>query len=306
MQLLRRPPLDQNDPRPTALAIGNFDGLHRGHQALIHRVVARAPEYRPGLMCFEPLPKTFFMPDRPVPRLMKLRDRVRVGRQLGIELLAPLRFDTTFSKLSPEEFARDIVAGGLRARAVVVGEDFRFGYRAAGDLDALIEFGRRFDFEVDAVAAVKDETSGARISSSSLRDALSAGDLAAAERLLDRQYAISGRVVHGNRIGRTLGFPTVNLRVAEPPALSGICAVRVSGAGLDRHGGVASLGRRPTVGGREWLLEAHLFDFAGDLYGRHLVVEFIEWLRAEEHFDDLEAMTERMHEDAARARRALE
>ena len=306
MQLLRRPPLSADVPRPTALTIGNFDGLHRGHQALVERVVSRRPELRPGLMCFEPLPRTFFTPDRPVPRVMKLRDRVRVGRQLGLELMAPLRFDGAFSALSPEDFARDIVAHGLRARHVVVGEDFRFGHRAAGDVEALTRFGRRFGFETETVPAVLDDITGERISSSSLRRALGAGDLETAERLLGRAYCISGRVIRGNQLGRTLGYPTVNLRVAEPPAISGVCAVRVSGPGLNHHAGVASLGKRPVVAGRDWLLEVHLFEFEGDLYGHHLVVEFVEWLRPEENFENLDAMTVRMHDDAARARSALQ
>ncbi|NKI34683.1 bifunctional riboflavin kinase/FAD synthetase [Wenzhouxiangella sp. XN79A] len=305
MHLLRRLPLRDDDARPTALAIGNFDGLHRGHQALVERVVARAPALRPGLMCFEPLPRSFFAPDRPVPRLMKLRDRVRIGAGLGLELIAALRFDRAFSSLSPEAFARDVVAGGIRARHVVVGEDFRFGQRAAGDVDALVGFGRRYGFEVEAVPAVVDPVSGERISSSALRAALADGDLAGAERLLGRPYSISGRVLRGNRIGRTLGFPTVNLRVAEPPALSGICAVRVHADDLEGQSGVASLGQRPVVAGRDWLLEVHLFDIERDLYGRHLVVEFVEYIRPERHFDDLAAMTVQMHADAEAAKRAL-
>jgi len=305
MHLLRALPLRDDDGRPTALAIGNFDGLHRGHQALIERVVDRAPDLRPGLMCFEPLPRTFFVPDRPVPRLMKLRDRIRIGRQQGLELIAPLRFDRAFSSLSPDAFARDVVAGGVRAALVVVGEDFRFGQRAAGDVDALVGFGRRYGFEVEAVPAVTDPVSGERISSSALRTALAAGDLMTAERLLGRRYSISGRVLRGNQLGRTLGFPTVNLRVAEPPALSGICAVRVHGDGLRGQPGIASLGQRPVVAGRDWLLEVHLFDLERDLYGRHLIVEFIEWLRPEQPFEDLAAMTVQMHRDAAEAKRAL-
>ncbi len=305
MLLLRHPPLGDDDPRATALAIGNFDGLHRGHRALIDRVVAAGHGQRPGLMCFEPLPRTFFAPERPVARVMKLRDRVRVGRELGLELIAPMRFDAAFSSLSPEAFAADVVARGLRAGRVVVGEDFRFGHRAAGDVDALRTFGRRFGFEVEAVPAVLDPQSARRISSSWLREALGDGDLATAERLLGRPYAISGRVIRGNAIGRTLGFPTANLRVAEPPALSGVCAVRVHGAGLNDHPAVASLGQRPVVAGRDWLLEVHLFDFDGDLYGEHLQVEFVDRIRPELPFDDLAAMTERMHVDADQARRTL-
>lgn len=304
MLLLRRPPLADNDPRATALAIGNFDGLHRGHRALIDRVIA-APDLRPGLMCFEPLPRTFFAPDRPVPRVMKLRDRVRIGSDLGLELIAAMRFDGDFSSLTPEAFAADVVARGLRAARVVVGEDFRFGHRAAGDVDALRAFGRRFGFDVETVAAVVDPKTGRRVSSSWLREALADGDLATAERLLGRPYAISGRVIHGNEIGRTLGFPTANIRVAEPPALSGVCAVRVHGAGLEGRPAVASLGQRPVVAGRDWLLEVHLFDYDGDLYGKHLLVEFVDRIRPELPFDDLDAMTARMHDDAEQARRIL-
>lgn len=304
MRLIRHIPARFDDRRRLAVAVGNFDGLHRGHQALVQGVVAHAPDLAPALMCFEPLPATLFRPDRPVPRIMKLRDRIAAAEALGLEILVQLKFDRDFASLTPAQFARDVLARGVGAGRVVVGEDFRFGHRAAGDVEALRDFGRRYGFEVAAVAAVCDE-SGQRISSTRLRAALEAGSLEQAERLLGRRYCISGRVVRGQQLGRTLGFATANLRVAEPPALSGICAVEVSGAGLVRHPGVASLGRRPTVAGRDWLLEVHLFDFEGDLYGRHLAVDFVEHLRSEEHFDSVETMTRQMHIDARRARRVL-
>lgn len=291
-------------PRRLAVAIGNFDGLHLGHQALVRRAVAAAPAMCPAVLCFEPLPRTFFSPDKPVPRVMKLRDRVDTCARLGVELLAQLRFDRTFSRQSPEQFARDVLADGLGAGRIVVGADFRFGHRAAGDVAALEDFGRRYGFDVEIVPEVRD-AGGERVSSSRLRQALADGELALAGRLLGRPYAISGRVVRGNRLGRTLGFPTANLRVAEPPALSGIAAVRVTGGGLERHPGVASLGRRPVIAGRDWLLEVHLFEFDGDLYGRHLKVEFVEHLRPERHFDSLEAMTGQMRRDAERAKAVL-
>jgi len=303
MRLIRS--LSQRPERPMSLTIGNFDGLHRGHQALVAAAVEADPELLPTMMFFEPLPMTFFRPDDPVPRVIKLRDRVAVGRDLGLQALIRCRFDAAFSRLSPEAFARDVLARGCRARRVVVGPDFRFGHRAAGDVDALARLGRNLGFETRVVDTVID-ADGERVSSSRLREALAAGDLALAQRLLGRPYAISGRVVRGNRLGRDLGFATANLRVAEPPALTGILAVRVDGDGLRRHPGVASLGRRPTVAGRDWLLEVHLFDFDGDLYGRHLRVEFAGFIRHERHFESLAEMTRRMHDDAARAKRRLD
>lgn len=288
---------------PAAVAVGNFDGLHLGHQALLELAVARAPQLRPTLLCFEPLPRTLFRPDQPVPRVMKLRDRLRVAAALRIEAVAQLRFDARFAAQSPETFVQRVLVEGLNARHVVAGEDFRFGRGAAGDIALLGRLGEAFGFTVDVVGEVVDAEG--RISSTRLRSALAEGDLAQAERLLGRRYSISGRVIHGNRLGRTLGFPTANLRVAEPPALRGILAARVHGAGLAGHPAVASLGRRPTVAGRGWLLEVHLFDFSGSLYGSHLEVEFVGFIRHERHFDSLEAMTEQMHRDAAAARALL-
>jgi riboflavin kinase/FMN adenylyltransferase len=288
--------------RPLSIAIGNFDGLHRGHQALL--AATRDSRSTRAMMFFEPLPATFFRPHQAVPRIMNLRDRVRVAETLGIEVMVRCRFDRPFSMLAPESFARDVLASGCRAGRVVVGPDFRFGHRAAGDIDDLRDFGRRFGFDVSVVETVRDENSE-RVSSSRLRAALSEGDLTRAERMLGRRYTISGRVVRGQSLGRDLGFPTANLRVAEPPALTGVTAVRVGGEGLVRHPGVASLGRRPTVAGRDWLLEVHLFDFEGDLYGRHLSVEFVGFIRHEAHFGSLAEMTRRMHDDAERAKELL-
>jgi len=303
MQLVRHLPARLDDDRPGAVAIGNFDGIHRGHQALIGRIADAPGHLRPTVLCFEPLPRTLFQPDRPVPRVMKLRDRVAACRALGVELLAQLRFDHEFAAQSPERFVDQVLVRGLRAARVVVGEDFRFGHRAAGDVARLIELGHHHGFGVESLDEVGD--GHGRISSTRLREALAAGDLASAERLLGRRYCISGRVVRGHALGRTLGYPTANLRVAEPPALAGILAARVTGAGLKAHPAVASLGRRPTVAGRDWLLEAHLFDFDGDLYGRHLQVEFAGFIRHEERFDSVAAMTEQMHADARRARELL-
>lgn len=287
----------------SALTIGNFDGLHRGHQALVKAVLDHAPELQPALMCFEPLPATLFRPDQPVARLMGVRDRVSVCRRLGLKQLYMLRFDRAFAALSPDDFVRLALLGAARTRQVVVGADFRFGARAAGDADLLAKMGQRHGFGVQVIEPVC--AAEQKISSSRIRALLAAGELDAAGALLGRHYALAGRVLRGQQLGRQLGFPTVNLRPPTPPALTGVFAVRVSGPGLDRHPGVANLGKRPTVAGSDWLLEAHLFDYRGELYGRHLKVEFAHFLRAEEKFPSLDAMAAQMRGDAARARRLL-
>lgn len=306
MQLIRHLPARLADDRRLALAIGNFDGIHRGHQALLTRAVELAPTSRPAMLCFEPLPRTFFAPGDPVPRVMKLRDRIDVARGLGIEVLVQLRFDRAFSLLSPEAFARDVLVRDLGVGQVIIGADFRFGNKAAGDAAALMGYGQKLGFETIVADTVTDDaTCSQRVSSSRLRQALAEGDLALAEYLLGRPYAISGRVIRGEQLGRELGFATANLRVAEPPAFSGIAAVRVHGSGFSGHPGIASLGRRPTVAGRDWLLEVHLFDFDGDLYGKHLRVQFEGFIRHEEHFDSLEEMVEQMNRDAEQANALL-
>lgn len=305
MQLIRHLPARLADDRPLALAIGNFDGLHRGHQALLAKAVESAPANRPAILCFEPLPRTYFAPDNPVLRVMKLRDKIDVGARLGIEVMVQLRFDRAFSSLSPRAFVRDVLVRDLNAGRVIIGADFRFGHKAAGDAAAMIEFGREFGFETVVAETIVDDDSGQRVSSSRLRQALAAGDLALAEHLLGRPYSISGRVVRGNRLGRELGFATANIRVAEPPAFTGIAAVRIHGAGFSAHPGIASLGRRPTVAGRDWLLEAHLFDFDGDLYGKHLRVQFEGFIRHEAHFASLGEMVEQMNRDVERANALL-
>lgn len=304
MRLIRHFNPDRDKLSATSVAVGNFDGLHRGHQALIDAAREGAGKLAPALMCFEPLPATFFKPDEPQPRLLNVRDKIRLVRDFGVEVMFMLRFDGEFARQSPERFVRDVLVRCARAERVVVGADFRFGSRAAGDVGMLEKLGGRYGFSVTRVEAVLEGEE--RISSTRVREALYIGDLDEAERLLGRPYRISGRVLRGRSLGRDLGFPTVNIRPPGPPALSGILAVRVSGAGLLRHPGVASLGRRPVLGGTEWLLEVHLFDYDGDLYGKHLEVEFVEFIRAEAHFDDLEAMKKEMERDAEKAKDVLE
>jgi len=303
MQLIRHIKPSVERPPACALAIGNFEGLHRGHQALVRQVCARSDELLPALMCFEPLPATWFRPDQPVRRLMSVRDKLIQCRGFGLERVFMARFNARFAALEAREFVADVVVRGAGARHIVVGEDFRFGARAAGDVAMLERLGKELGFGLTVIGPVLEGDE--RISSTRVRQALESGDLETVRLLLGRSYSLSGRVLRGRQLGRDLGFPTVNLRPPLPPAARGIFAVRVSGAGLDHHPGVASLGQRPTVDGTDWLLEAHLFDYDGDLYGEHLSVEFVKYLRAEEKFNSLDGMIEQMQRDADQARAAL-
>jgi riboflavin kinase / FMN adenylyltransferase len=293
----------------SAVCIGAFDGLHLGHQALVAETVARARAL--GLpaaaVTFEPLPREFFAPADPPPRLTLARTRVELLHGLGIDLVGLLRFDAGLAAMSAEAFVRRLLVGRLGARSVRVGPGFRFGHRRAGDLALLQSMGGDLGadgFEAEAIAPVLLD--GERVSSTRVRSALAAGDFAAAARLLGRPYAIAGTVVHGRRLGRSLGYPTANLRLGgRTPPLRGIFATRVHGVGAAPMPSVSSLGTRPTVDGGELLLEAHLFDFDGDLYGRRIAVEFVDKLRDEARFDDLPALVAQMDRDAARARAVL-
>ncbi|QNP42213.1 bifunctional riboflavin kinase/FAD synthetase [Lysobacter solisilvae (ex Woo and Kim 2022)] len=293
-------------PHGSVVCIGAFDGLHLGHQALVRRTVARARES--GLpavaLSFEPLPREFFAPADPPPRLLLPRAKVDGLFAHGIDQVGLLRFDGALSSLTAEEFVRTVLQQRLSAREVWVGPEFRFGKGRAGDIALLRRMGAELGFIADEIAPV--QLDGERVSSTRIRAALRAGDFAAATRLLGRPYAIGGRVVRGKQLGRELGFPTANLRFAgKTPALSGIYATWVHGVGERPWPSVSSLGTRPTVAGVEPLLEAHLFDFDGDLYGRRIRVEFVAKLRDELKFPDLPSLTEQMHRDAAAARAIL-
>ena len=293
-------------PQGSVVCIGAFDGLHLGHRALVRHAIARARAL--GLpavaLSFEPLPREFFAVDLPPPRLTLPRARFEGLRSLGIDLVGLLRFNARLAVMSSEDFVRDMLVARLRAREVWVGPGFRFGRDRNGDLRTLQSLGVSDGFTANAIEAVAD---GARISSTRIRIAVATGDFATASRLLGHPYAIGGRVVRGNRLGRTLGYPTANLRFdGKLPPLSGVFAVRVHGVGPGAVTGVASFGTRPTVGGTEPLLEAHLFDFDGDLYGRRIEVEFVAKLRNEEKFVDLPALVAQMHRDAAQARTILD
>ena len=282
-----------------ALTIGNFDGVHRGHRALIDRVVARAREtdLTSCVLTFEPHPREFFAGEAAPARITRLRDKLDLLAQAGVERVHVARFDARFAALAPERFVEDVLVGGLGVRALMIGRDFRYGARRAGDFATLEVAAKCHAFSLEAMEDVEFE--GRRVSSSAVRAALHAGDLRGAERLLGHPYFISGRVAHGAKLGRGLGFPTANIVLRRPPPIAGIFVVEV-----DRLGrGVASVGRRPTINPVPIpLLEVHLFDRDEDLYGEHLRVRFLEKLRDEEKYDGLPALQAAIARDATRAR----
>ena len=292
-------------PQGSVVCIGAFDGLHLGHRALVRRAVGRAQALGvPAVaLSFEPLPREFFARDQLPPRLTLARGKVQGLRELGADGVGLLRFDAKLSAMTAEDFVRRLLVQRLAAREVWIGPEFRFGHKRGGDLPLLQAMGKELGFSAGEIEPV--QALGERVSSTRIREALRAGDFLQAENLLGRPYAIGGRVVRGKQLGRTLGFPTANLRFPKTPALSGIYATWVHGLGDKPMASVSSFGTRPTVQGVEPLLEAHLFDFNGDLYGRHIEVEFVAKLRDELKFPDLPALTEQMHRDADNARRLL-
>jgi len=292
------------------VTVGNFDGIHLGHKALIRR----GRELAVGgaaltVVTFEPLPQAFFQPDKAPPRLSTVFQKLAQFRAEGVDQVWLMRFDRQFSQLSAREFAHQVLRMGLGAVNVVVGADFRFGYRREGDVAHLQKLGEEFGFGVDIVPAVYLGEN--RISSSSIRSALKAGLFDHAAAMLGRPFRMEGHVVLGRQLWRELGYPTANLRIRTPPsALQGIFAVFARTLGGRRKNSswmpaVSSIGMRPTIGGKEPLLEVHLFDFDGDLYGQRLEVEFVAKLREECRFEDLEQLVAQMRRDEADARAIL-
>jgi riboflavin kinase/FMN adenylyltransferase len=288
------------------VAVGNFDGVHLGHQALVARVRELALErgLASAVLTFEPTPLEFLAPARAPARLMRLRDKSAALAALGIARLYVLRFGTRVQNLTPAGF-EDLLAEALGAQHVVVGEGFRYAKERQGSLASLVAGGARRGFAVEVVGSVLAR--GARVSSTRIREALASGDLELARALLGRDYRICGRVVRGARLGRALGFATANVRLARRRVpLWGIYAARAL-IGDELRPAVASLGTRPTIASSdaEPLLETHVFDFDGDLYGRRIAVDFVEKLRDEARFADLDALVAQMHDDARRARAIL-
>jgi riboflavin kinase/FMN adenylyltransferase len=287
----------------TAIAVGSFDGVHLGHQAMLARVKAAAAErgIAAAALTFEPLPREYFAPAQAPARLSSLGEKLAAIEPLGIDVAFVERFGRDFAAISAEAFAERL-ARHYRARWVMVGQDFRYGAGRKGDCASLAAAGRTLGFEVEILPAVTLD--GERVSSTRVRDALAAADFAQAARLLGRPYAITGRVAHGRKRGRDMGFPTVNIRLARArPAVSGIYAVKCFGAATRGLEGVASLGINPAVThGGPATLEAFLFDFSGDLYGRRLTIEFMKKLRDEANFASLDELAAQIQRDCDAAR----
>lgn len=295
--------------RPTALAIGNFDGVHTGHQALLQGVAeaAAARGLLPAVVTFEPHPRERF--GVPPARISTLRDKVGAMLACGIERVHMFPFHTHLAAMSAEDFVRRILVEGLHAEWITVGEDFRFGSDRKGDVALLERMGQELHFETAISPTLYH--ADARVSSTRVRRALAAGDFYEAEMMLGRRYALTGRVIHGKALGRTLGFPTLNIAPLPPgskadPAVRGVYAVEIEGLGPAVYPGVASLGLRPTVASeRRWLLETHVFDWQGDAYGRILKINFVHKIRDEKKFSGLEELRAAIDADAQTARRLL-
>jgi riboflavin kinase/FMN adenylyltransferase len=289
---------------PIALTIGNFDGVHRGHQAMLSRLLEAADDLSlpSAVLTFDPHPREFFGRGQAPARLAKLRTKLEAFRAFGIDRVYVARFNATLASLTPERFIDEVLVRELNVRWVLVGDDFRFGKNRAGDLGLLRLNARTFSVEAMRTVTVDEQ----RASSTAVREALARGDLARATALLGRPYAISGRVAHGEKRGRSLGFPTANLPLRRPPPLTGIFAVRVHGLGEPRLG-VASLGVRPTIEPQgKPILEVFLFDFEDSIYGHRITVEFLHKLRDEEKYDTLDALTDQIRADVAQAKEYFE
>lgn len=277
---------------PVALTIGNFDGVHRGHHAMLAQLRAKADELGvpAAVLTFEPHPRELFTPDQAPARLTSLREKLSLLEACGVDQVYLLRFDRRQASMSAADFIQRILVQGLGVRHVIIGDDFRFGQGRQGDFAMLQAHGAATGFGVEALHTV--ELEGLRVSSSAVRDALAVANLDLAAQLLGRPYAIAGRVAHGNKIGRTLGFPTANIQLKRKRVpLAGVYAVTVSGIDKRHLPGAASVGVRPTIGaGLKPVLEVFLLDFNQDIYGAHLTVHFMHKLRDEAKYDSLDEL----------------
>jgi len=295
---------------PCVLTIGNFDGVHRGHRALLARVVKAAHDrgLPAAVMTFEPHPREYFAQlagdiSRAPARIANLRDKLEGLRQCGVDRVIVEHFGSHFAALTAAEFVEEVLVGACHVRHVIVGDDFCFGAGRKGDFQSLLLAGQQHGFTVESMPTVAD-AAGDRVSSSAVRDAIYSRDFPRCAELLGHPYTISGRVIHGRKLGRTIGFPTLNVRISHRrPCTTGIFVVRVHGLDGGPREGVASLGVRPTVedNGRV-LLEAHVFDWAGDAYGKLVRIEFLKKLRDEAKYDSMAALTAAIDNDAQQAR----
>lgn len=289
--------------RGCAATIGNFDGVHLGHQAVLGQLSERAADLHvpATVITFEPQSREYFQPESAPPRLTRFREKVEALRRYGVDRVLCLRFNDYLAGLGAEEFIRVILLDGLDVKYLVVGDDFKFGSGRSGNFSLLVKAGEAHGFPV--VNMHTFNIGAGRVSSTRVREALQRGDLATAQSLLGRPYRMSGRVAHGDKRGRTIGFPTANIhlhRSASP--LAGVFAVEMTGIAGEPVPGIANIGSRPTVDGTRSLLEVHLFDFERDIYGQHVQVSFLHKLREEQRFDTFDALKQQIMADVAQAR----
>ena len=302
MQVFRGVP--ERATTSTVLTIGNFDGVHRGHRALLAELTAKARDLAlpATVLTFEPHPRELFAPDQAPARLASLRDKIELLAECGVDRVHVCRFNRKLASLTAEQFVERILVQGLSVRHLIVGDDFRFGKARGGDFGLLRQMGQQHRFVVEAMHTV--DFGGLRVSSSAVREALAAGNLEQAEQLLGRAFVIAGRVMDGKKIGRTIGFPTANIQVRRKRLpLSGVFAVTVSGVAAQPLPGAANIGVRPTVDdGLKPVLEVHLLDFDRDIYGMHVDVNFMHKLRDEAKFDSLDSLKAQIARDVADVR----
>ncbi len=292
--------------RGAVVALGNFDGVHRGHQIVLRHAIEYAAKNNlpSGVLTFEPHPRAYFSPDRPPFRLTPFRTKMRLFQAMGLDFSCCLAFDKMMAERSADAFIGEILIEGLKIARIVVGEDFCFGRGRMGNISSLIDAGKRLGFGVEAISSLKGED-GLIYSSTAIREKLLAGEIDGVVDLLGRPWEIAGRVEHGDRRGRELGFPTANIALHEYlHPKPGVYAIRVmvEESGEEWHEGVANIGRRPTIGELETLLEVHLFDFSQDLYAKHLRVALLGFIRPERKFDSLQALSAQIAEDCGKAR----
>ena len=290
--------------KPIIAAIGNFDGVHLGHQALLRETIhlARTNNAIPGAIVFEPHPRRFFQPEAPAFMLTSSEGRDALLRAYGAQQVLTIRFDKTLAKMPPIDFVNDILIHQMGVYGIVAGADFRFGVNREGDAALLKALGEAPDFFAAIIDLVDDADQGEKFGSTSIRNAIKIGDMIGAARMLGHSWSVQGVVIEGQKLGRTLGFPTANMTLGDYiPPRHGVYAIRAHHEGI-RYNGIANYGRRPTVGAEAPLLEVHLFGFSGDLYGASIQIDFVDFIRDEKKFDGLDALKLQIAQDIKSAK----
>jgi riboflavin kinase/FMN adenylyltransferase len=304
--------LPASNRTPCALTIGNFDGVHRGHQALLQKLTGNAKDLglQSCVMTFEPHPIEYFAPEKAPTRILSLRDKLEALASQQIHTVAVEHFNSTFANLSPDEFVKEILVDRLQVKYLLIGDDFHYGAKRSGNYETLTVASKKYGFKVDRMPTLSEN--GERVSSSAIREALHNGNMTLARTLLGRPFMISGHVLHGQKIGRKLGFPTLNIAVANrlhkrKPSAQGIFIAQVHGLSDNPLPAVASLGQRPTVddSGR-FLLEVHVFNFEQNVYGKLVQIELLEKIRDEAKYNNLETLQQAIHADALAAKNYFE